>query len=463
MTSFIIYLFEVTVCSVLFAGYYWWVLRDSSFYRWNRLYINASVVLSLVVPLLNITILVSPIALPATYDYVVNYIMVEDTNITTIPAQSEISPISWVKIGLIAYMFVTLTLLVKEFVSFVRIVSLKRHAERIRTNEALLYCINDNTAPFTFFRTIFWKKDISPDSGEGPFMLRHELAHVRLGHSWDKALMQLVCCIFWMNPFFVLLRRELELVHEFEADRESLDNGNAEELSSLILCTMYPNHYHDFTSRFFQSSIKRRIFMITKSKKSKLSIIRKICVIPILFIMLFTFSVNSKKTVTSHSSDTIIEGVKQDVNPWSPQNVLEEQIVIVAHAINEEQVKSTEIKFPDKRKSPPEGVIRYNDVEVKPKFKSENAERDFLKHIADNINYPTIAAEKGISGEVIVSYVVKENGKVEDVEVEVSIDPSLAKEVVRCLDKIPDWIPGKQNGKNVSVQCYIFTKFILQN
>ena len=203
--------------------------------------------------------------------------------------------------------------------------------------------------------------------------------------------------------------------------------------------------------------------MITKSKKSKWSIIRKIGVIPVLFITLFAFSVNSKKSVASHNSNAIVDGVTQDVNPWSPQNILEEQIVIVAYTMNEEKVEPAEIKYPDKRKSPPEGVIRYNDADVKPKFNIENGEIAFLKHIIDNINYPTIAAENGIAGEVIASYVINETGKIEGVEVEVSVDPSLAKEVSRCLEKSPDWIPGKQNGKNVSVQCYMFAKFKLQN
>ena len=54
--------------------------------------------------------------------------------------------------------------------------------------------------------------------------------------------------------------------------------------------------------------------MITKSKKSKLSIIRKISVIPILIITLFAFSVNSGKSVTSNSSNAVIENVTQDVS-----------------------------------------------------------------------------------------------------------------------------------------------------
>ena len=355
MTTFFIYILEVTVCSALFSGYYWLVLRNSNFYHWNRFFINASVVLSIVIPLLNISIPVSPIALQDTYDNVIKYIAISDTVVTTAPEQSDISTISWLTLGFITYLIVIFVFLMKEFASFARIVRLKYRAEQIYANEVLLYCIDDNTAPFTFFRKIFWKKGISMDSGEGTYMLRHELAHVRLGHSWDKALMQLVCCIFWMNPFFILLRRELELVHEFEADRESLGEGNVEELSSLILSTVYPNHYHDFTSRFFQSSIKRRISMITKSKKSKLSIIRKIGVIPILIITLFAFSINIEKSVASQNSGAKIDGITQNVNTLSSKNEPEDQII--TYVMDKKLPEPVEVKNPIKRESPPEDVI----------------------------------------------------------------------------------------------------------
>ena len=282
MTAFFIYLLQVIACSALFAGCYWLFLRNERFYHWNRFYIAASVVLSITITLLNIPISTSYIIMPTVTDY----IAVEPIDAAVVAAQPETAPFPWAWLGLMCCMLVIFLLLAKEVVSFIRILRLKRRSERISIPEAVLYCTDDATAPFTFFRTIFWKKNISVDSGEGRYMLRHELAHVRLGHSWDKALMQLACCVFWMNPFFMLFRRELELVHEFAADSE----GNAEELSSLILCTLYPNNYYNFTNRFFQSSIKRRIIMINKNKKSKLNLLRKLSIIPVALIALYFFA-----------------------------------------------------------------------------------------------------------------------------------------------------------------------------
>jgi Antirepressor regulating drug resistance, predicted signal transduction N-terminal membrane component len=484
MMAFFIYLIKVIICSAIFAGYYWWVLRHGNFYRWNRLYINASVVLSLVIPLLNIPIPALQIptsyyVLPTASEYI-NFALSDNIESSTIIVESGKSLFSWTKLALIAYMFVAFILFIKEIVSFIRIVRLKFKAKHMHKNETDLYCIDDDDAPFTFFKTIFWRIDLSVESDEGRCMLRHELAHARHGHSYDKALMQLICCIFWMNPFFFLLRRELELVHEFEADSESFnEDGNTEKLSSLILSTLYPNHYHDLTSRFFQSSIKRRIFMITKSKKTKMGILRKISVIPVVAISMIVCSVNSKTYAVTPLSDVIVEDIQQDENPWTPQNKLEEPVIIISYGVQKKQVdanndneviigygtnkkkadKNEASEYPAKRKSPPNGTLLYNNVEIKPQFKQGNSEDEFMKFMTKSIIYPTIAQEKEIKGKVTASYIINENGKVVDIEVVMSDDTLLANEVIRVLKSSTDWIPAKQNGKNVPVQCYFFAEF----
>jgi len=253
MSAFFIYLLKVIVCSALFACCYWCVMRKGCFHQWNRFFIVTSVVLSITIPALVIPVSTPHHLIPAATESIAYSVIYPDrgANVTIVVEASSIRYDRW---ALMVYATVVLLLLLKKLIFFIRIIRSKKRLERIQTSEAVLYLTSDDTAPFTFFRSIFWKKHVPVDSGEGRCMYRHELAHVRLGHSWDKTLMQLVCCLFWMNPFFLLFRRELELVHEFAADSES----NAEELSSLILCTLYPKYYRDFTNRFFQSPIKRR-------------------------------------------------------------------------------------------------------------------------------------------------------------------------------------------------------------
>ncbi len=72
-----------------------------------------------------------------------------------------------------------------------------------------------------------------------------------------------------------------------------------------------------------------------------------------------------------------------------------------------------------------------------------------LKWVTKNLQYPEIAASNGIEGKVVVQFVVERDGSVSDIKVVRGVDPSLDKEAVRVLSKMPKWQPGKQRGKPV--------------
>ena len=450
MTAFAIYLIKVIVCSALFAGYYWLALRNGRFFRWNRFCIVASVTLSIIIPTMNISIPATYILTPASAGYVAS-IVIEADDAAVTPLQSQAASVPWVRLGVILFTSGVLILFVKEMFSFFRIVRLKRCSERISTPEAVLYCTDDDAAPFTFFRTIFWKKGVSVDSGESRCMIRHELAHVRLGHSWDKALMQLVCCLFWMNPFFMLFRRELELVHEFEADSESIGEDSAEELSSMILCTLYPNYYHDFTSRFYQSSnIKRRIFMISKNKNKETlkNMLRKMSIVPVALVAMYLFGCKS-------------DGRQSETLPLTPQNEMEEVVIVVGYGPSSQVVVPNEdVKvISDSERKIAKGAITYDEVQQKPVFQGKD--NDFRQYLGMNMRYPAVAYENGITGTVAVSFVIDKNGNVTDVKSPVRIE-YLSDELERVVKSSPAWKPGSQKGKDVAVQCYSFVEFKFQ-
>jgi len=450
MSVFFIYLIKVIACSTLFAGCYWLALRNGRFYRWNRFCIVASVALSIIIPALNISIPASYILTPASSAYVVPMIIEPDeTAVASLPSQATSIP--WIQLSAILFMSIVLILFVKEIFSFLRILRIKRQSERICTPETVLYCTDDEAAPFTFFRTIFWKKGVSVDSSESRSMIRHELAHVRLAHSWDKALMQLVCCLFWMNPFFMLFRRELELVHEFEADCESFGEDNAEELSSAILGTLYPNYYHDLTSRFSQSNIKRRIFMISKNKKQKslMNMLRKMSIIPVAFIAMYLFGCKS-------------DGRQSETLPLTPQNEMEETVIVVGYGqIGQVVVPKEDVQVvSDSKRKIAKGAISFDDAQQKPVFQGKD--NNFRQYLGMNLKYPAEAFENGITGTVAVSFVVDKNGNVTDVKSPVKIE-YLSDELERVVQSSPVWKPGSQKGKDVAVQCYSFVEFKIQD
>jgi protein TonB len=121
-------------------------------------------------------------------------------------------------------------------------------------------------------------------------------------------------------------------------------------------------------------------------------------------------------------------------------------------------LKANEIAVDEKPKE--EETKVFDVVEQMPEFPGGQAA--LLKWIGDNIKYPAIAEENGIQGRVVCTFVVERDGSVTDVQVARSIDPSLDKEAVRVLKKMPKWIPGRQNGSAVRVKYTVPVTFKLQ-
>jgi len=102
----------------------------------------------------------------------------------------------------------------------------------------------------------------------------------------------------------------------------------------------------------------------------------------------------------------------------------------------------------------------FDIVEQDPQFPGGNAE--LMKWIKDNLNYPVVAQENGVQGRVTVGFVVEKDGSITDVRIDRGVDPSLDKEALRVVSKMPRWIPGQQNGQKVRVRYRVPITFRLQ-
>ncbi|HNX42814.1 MAG TPA: TonB family protein [Bacteroidales bacterium] len=83
------------------------------------------------------------------------------------------------------------------------------------------------------------------------------------------------------------------------------------------------------------------------------------------------------------------------------------------------------------------------------------------KFLKDNIRYPQIARESGITGTVFTTFVVSKTGKISDVKILRGIGGGCDEEAIRVIKAMPAWIPGKQNGRAVPVQFNLPIKFTL--
>lgn len=72
---------------------------------------------------------------------------------------------------------------------------------------------------------------------------------------------------------------------------------------------------------------------------------------------------------------------------------------------------------------------------------------------------PVYPCEQGVSGRVIVSFVINENGQVTDPEVLRHVDKDLDKEAIRIIKSMPRWIPGEHKGKKVKVRLTLPVMF----
>ena len=88
-------------------------------------------------------------------------------------------------------------------------------------------------------------------------------------------------------------------------------------------------------------------------------------------------------------------------------------------------------------------------VEQMPEF--PGGQSALLTYLSQNIKYPAEAADNGISGRVILRFVINKNGEVKDITVISGVDPLLDKEAIRVVASMPKWVAGKQNGKTVNV------------
>lgn len=117
-----------------------------------------------------------------------------------------------------------------------------------------------------------------------------------------------------------------------------------------------------------------------------------------------------------------------------------------------------EIAAPEPPKHEEEQNKIFEVVEQEPQFPGGSVNG----WLADHIKYPVVAAENGISGRVVVQFVVERDGSVSQVRVVRGVDPSLDKEAQRVISSMPKWIPGKQNGQAVRSRFTVPVTFRLQ-
>jgi TonB-dependent SusC/RagA subfamily outer membrane receptor len=286
------YLLQVLVCSAVLMVYYLLVLRNKKFHQYNRFYLLGVALVSWSVPLIKIVWEQQHAGIQQID--LLHVVAAGNTNVETLLASKQAS-FNWLSILPNIYVAVSLFLATAMVVALFRIYKMYKSYECNNLQQFYLVMTHEKGTPFSFFSYIFWNAEIDIQTPAGKQILQHELTHVTQYHSIDKIVIQLNLIAGWFNPFFWLLKKELDMIHEFIADKKSVENGDAASLAQMLLTTAYPGQQFPLTNPFFFSPIKRRLKMLTNVKNPSFSYARRIVVLPLLSIVVLLFSFRTKE------------------------------------------------------------------------------------------------------------------------------------------------------------------------
>ena len=418
MKAILYYLIQVIVASGIFYAYYHFALRNKKFHHYNRFYLLLATVISIIIPFLNIPVYLSQAETDSSFVIQsLTSFTISGADNPTINQQQKHSLQTFLRLENIIYLFYSLV----AAIIFSRIIFSLLKIRRLINNNTIeqldaIKFVNTTEpgTPFSFFRWLFWNKKIDLQSESGEQIFRHELFHIEQKHSRDIIFIELLTVIFWINPFFHLIKKEIKAIHEFLADKFAVKENKHWEYAELLLMQVL-NTQHRLVNPFFHNQIKRRIAMITNSSNPGYQYIRKLMAFPIAAIMLALFAFNYHQ--------------KADNNVNTEQN-------------NYSTIDTTKpVKITEKI---------FDKVEIEASF--PGGASVWKKYLMQNLDGSIPAKKNAPDGAytVIVQFIVDKEGNLSDVKPLTKHGYGMEEEAVRIIKKGPKWVPATQGGRHVN-------------
>ena len=291
----------------------------------------------------------------------------------------------------------------------------------------------------------FMRYAIFPNENVDPDIMRHEMSHIEHGHSWDILFVEVMMILQWFNPFIYLYKKELQSLHEYQADRDVVATGvDKKNYMMLILQQCTAVDFSGMSNNFSLILTKKRIKMITRNEKAKGLWWRLLATLPVLALLLIA---NTKVTAQEAKAE------KEDVAPTTTIQADIDGDLTTYHITSMEELKVILDKVAND--------TIFNIVDEMPEF--PGGVEAMMNYIAENVKYPEDAKDKNQSGRVMISFVVEKDGRVNDVKVLRGVCESIDNEAVRVVKAMPNWKPGKQAGKPVRVSYCLPISFKLSD
>ncbi|MBS1933571.1 MAG: N-acetylmuramoyl-L-alanine amidase, partial [Bacteroidetes bacterium] len=297
---------KIILISGMLFSYYWLLLRNKKFHQYNRFYLLSIPVTSICLPSLNIPVPGFDTHNQSTAIKILNVVAVRDwENVVIITPKNNFwhQLMNWQNISLIMFISIAVVLL---FVFAKKLWYVKRISNRYpytQIEEIKFFNTEEPGTPFSFLKNIFWNNQIDSNTEKGKQIFRHELFHVRQKHTTDILFMEITGIIFWFNPFFYFIKKELKTVHEFLADQYAASETNSHDYAELLALSAATNYHFHLANSFFNNQLKRRITMLTQFKNPHYGYISRLMALPLLFILVCAFAV---KTIKPKNTQHII-------------------------------------------------------------------------------------------------------------------------------------------------------------
>lgn len=313
MKSPLLYLLEVLFCSGLLLGLYRLLLVRRIPYWVCRRYLVAAMVAAAVIPALNI-----PLYPADTVFYPLPLIEAPaeavlpardaatawpaaDADVGTLAAEASVVPglasadraAAWR--GGVAALYGAVALLSLGLLG-VRMLRIRRLRRRAHLTPGDGYTLAEHPAiasPFSFLRTVFMSPACTGLRRE--MILCHERSHVRHAHTAERIVLEVVRCLYWINPFVWIAGRWLEEVQEWEADADVLKAGYDLTAYRIVIFRQLFGYNPDMTCGLNHSFTKNRFLMMTRFEMHRHALWRLGAAIPVVagMMMLCSFTVRT--------------------------------------------------------------------------------------------------------------------------------------------------------------------------
>ena len=300
MTAFLLYIIKSTCCLVLFYLGYKALLSNETFYRFNRCVLLMGMMICLLLPLLRIQTTDSgPLQQPllqleaAIAEEMGEEPILQSANVreqaNVAPTAEANSSVEWGTVFLYLYGGGIVMGCGLLFVSAFSLLLLIRSGRRVKQDGYDLILLGRDIVPFNWGNYILLSER---DYREHPEeILTHEQVHCRKRHTVDLVFAEAVILLHWFNPAAWLLKKELQEVHEFQADSGVLQSGiDATKYQLLLLKKAVSASSYTFANSFNHSKIKKRITMMLKEKSNKWARLKLVLLVPVAASVLVAFA-----------------------------------------------------------------------------------------------------------------------------------------------------------------------------